>query len=191
MAKRSRPPLAVLREAIISQDWAAASAAYTGLTGEVLGEAKPSPAGKGKSSTSRKTKPAAKPLVTPEFEAAAEAEAAGGVLLAVPAPAPSKGSEATPRQKRYAVAASAAPAFKNNWVPPKASARELSIDRKLLKGVEPEERGLRGEYDTSADALVKVTCGKCGRDYRCRAWEANRTVDGEPIQNRCEVCSGR
>lgn len=177
MAKRaSKPPLAALKDAILAADWAGVAAAYAGLTGETLAAGPAVPAKPKKARAGKAAPPAPEP------------PAGGAVLLPVPAPAAPK---VPPTGKRYAVPAAAAGGFVNTWVPPaKASARELAVDRKLLKGVEPEERGLRGQFDAAQNEKVPATCDKCGRGYRAFAWEVDRVAEGERLANRCDRCLG-
>lgn len=183
-------PLAALRKAILAADWAGVREVYAALTGESLKEPKAGPAGKAppsKKPAARKpaTKKPAKPAPPPpeHAEAAEEAEAAGGLLLVKPRPV-----EGADPDRRYARAAPGPVPFVNTWVPPKASARELEIDRKLLAGVEPSER----DRPPADDRRVKVECDGCGARFECPAWEANRTADDkERMLNKCPRCLGR
>jgi len=179
-------PLAQLRAAILAEDWHAVHAAFAALTGEVLSETEPGPAPKAK----RKPSPPEPMRVTPEltFHEAADLEAAvglGGVVL----PSLPVAQAAQPSgPKNFGQQVEAPPRFVNKFVPPKPSARELDIDRKLLSGVEPTERDR--EPDRTTD--VQAVCGKCGRTYTAKSWEVDRRIAGdggiETMVNRCPRC---
>lgn len=157
--------------------------AYLALTGEALGAEtvtypdEPEPP---KPKSKAKPKRAAARPLTPEFQAAADLEAAvglGGVVLPS-LPAHQNGP------KNFGQQVDAPPRFVNTYVPPKPSARELDIDRKLLSGLEPTERDR--EPDRTTD--VHAVCGKCSRTYTAKSWEVNRRLDGETMVNRCPRC---
>ncbi len=174
-AKPPLPLLARLRAGILAEDWASVRAAYAVLTGELLGVETAAPA---KPKRPKRAAPppdteSEEPAVTPAFEAAAEAEASGGVLLSIP-----KGP------KREAREVPNPSGFVNRFVPPKPSPRELEIDRKLLKGVGVSERDR--PPDRTID--VRVTCDICKKPYTAKSWEVNRRVGDEDMLNRCPRC---
>lgn len=74
---------------------------------------------------------------------------------------------------------------RNKWKDDGSHAEEAKLDRLMTRNIDPSGKVRR----PPAEALtVNIPCGTCKRKFDVDAAEANRTVEGEPVEWLCGKC---